>query len=75
MVATYPLRGVFPGIPGKAKGTDSSVNPLKNTDDKAVTCDAPRQHRKNTTKAPKRLFSPHTPSDDAYHLGRMIYML
>lgn len=75
MVATYPLRVVFPGVPGNTKGADSSVNPFKNTDDQAVTCDAPRQDRKNTAKAPKRLFGPHTPSDDAYHLGRMIYML
>lgn len=65
MIATYPLRVVFPGIPGKTKDTD----------DQAVTVDDTRQPRKNTIKVPKRLFNPHTPSDDAYHLGRMIYML
>jgi hypothetical protein len=75
MVATYPLRGVFPGIPGVKKRTNPSVNPRKNTDDQAVACDDTREHRKNTTKAPMRLFSPHAPSDDDYHLGRMIYML
>ncbi len=75
MIATYPLRVVFPGIPGKTKGTDSSRSPLKDTDDQAAACDDTRQPGKNTIKVPKRLFNPHTPSDDAYHLGRMIYML
>jgi hypothetical protein len=75
MVATYPLRGVFPGIPRKKKETDSSVSPLKKTDGQAVGCDDTRDRRKNTTKAPKRLFGPYTPSDDSYYLGRMIYML
>ena len=75
MVTTYPLGVVFPGIAGKRKHSDPLVNPLTNADDQPVTCDDARQHRKSTTKTPKRLFSPHTPSDDAYHLGRMIYTL
>ena len=75
MIATFPLRVVYPGITGKRKRTDPSVNPRKNSDEQAVGCDDTRQHRKDSTKTPRRLFSPHTPSDDDYHLGRMIYML
>jgi hypothetical protein len=75
MIATHPLRIVIPRVPGKSKRINPSVSPLKNSDDQTVACDDTKQHRKDTTKAPKRLFSPHTPSDDAYHLGRMIYML
>lgn len=75
MIATFPLRVVFPGIPGQKKRTDPSVNPRKNTDDQTVACDDKREHRKNATKAPKRLFSPHAHPDDDYYLGRMIYML
>jgi hypothetical protein len=75
MDATYPLRVGFPDVPGQKKRTDLSVNPLKNSDDQAIACDDTRKHGNNTTKVPKRLFSPHTPSDDTYHLGRMIYML
>ncbi len=75
MVATYPLGVVFPGVPGRKKRTDPSVNPLQKTNDQPVACDDTRQYRKNTTKAPKRLFSPHSPPDDTYHLGRMIYTL
>lgn len=75
MDSTYPLRVVFPGAAGNKKRTDPSIDPLKSTDDHAVPNDDIRQQRKTTTKVPKRLFGPHTPSDDAYHLGYMIYML
>lgn len=75
MVSTYPLRVVFPGVPGIKRLTDPSVNPSTNTADLPVARHESRQNKNDTTEAPQRSFAPHTPSDDAYHLGRMIYTL
>jgi hypothetical protein len=75
MDATYPPGVVFPGVPGKKRRTGSALNPFKNSADQTVTREQRKPHAKNTTGAPKRLFSPQTPSDDAYHLGHMIYTL
>ena len=75
MDATYPLGVVFPGVPGKKKRTDPSVNPLQSADDQPVAGGDTRQNRKTATKTPKRLFNPHTPPDDTYYLGQMIYTL
>jgi hypothetical protein len=75
MVAKYPLSPGFFGAPGKRKRTDPLVNSLRNKDNQAINCSETPQQRKKRTAIPQRLFGPHTPSDDEYHLGRMIYTL